>query len=443
MATSTTRKTFRQKVLARLYRGRYPHASTTTSGGTATTLIDTALGAGAVDNDYYRAWIYIVEATGGGAAAYGDIGRVVSQSGNTLTLSSGFTGTGPASGCDYEVHYIFHPNLMNDVLDEVLESIEYPIMVPYGLNTNPGFETWTSTSAATGWTLSDAVNDTLARESTVVRFGRYSAKVTYQAGGTYLYSSTVSVTPGDNVYAAANVFVTSLDSAVLQVYDKSNSAVLESGRADGTGWSEIAFTASIPSGCEQIELRLVSVNAGDVLYWSNANVHVIGDKELVFPGEAEWSFDLRNTFYFPKGKAITPATTSEYNYAATAAAPQFWSHGQLLRDETGVNPYRFYPEKALATETVWFLVTIDYPAFAGSTVSDKDTDTTKAPMLLAVPMATAKLLDLLAEQYEENGQTERAQVYTHRAERIRQREVEPIRRKFAEFRTKVQGANRG
>jgi hypothetical protein len=432
VATSTTRKSFRQSVLKRLYRGRYPVASTTTGGGTSTTVVDSGLTAGAVDNDYLRAWIYIVEA---GTADYGDISRVTNQVSGTLTVSPAFAGGATDSGQDYEIHYIFHPNEINDTLDEVLQSVEYGIMVPLALNSNPSFEHATMT---TGWT---ATNATLAAETTIVRFGRQVAKLTLTADAGYIQSDTVNLPPGSSVYCATQVFCTSGDAAVLRLIniDDSN-ATIESGRTDQTGWSEVAFNAALPSGCERVAIRLEGVTNTDVVYFDHGVILPYGTKEFSFPADAEWSFDLSKVFYFPRGTGIAPATTSEFVYRVGETKPKLWSHFEVLRDETAINPYRVYLDQPVGLNTLWTFVDIDYPAFAGASVSDKDADTTKAPMDLCIPLAVAMLFDELAEKMEMSGEVIRAQVYQARADRIRVREISPMTRKFSEFRTQIVGA---
>lgn len=434
MATSTTRKSFRQSVLKRLYRGRYPVASTTTGGGTSTTVVDSGLTAGAVDNDYLRAWIYIVET---GTADYGDISRVTNQSSGTLTVSPAFAGGATDSGQDYEIHYLFHPNEINDTLDEVLQAIEYGIMVPLSLFSNPSFEHATMT---TGWT---ATNATLAAETTLVRFGRQAAKLTLTADAGYIQSDTVNLPPGTKVYCATQVYCTSGDAAVLRLINiDDTNATIESGRTDQTGWSEIAFTASLPSGCERVAVRLEGVTDTDVVYFDHAVLLPYGAKEFSFPTDAEWSYDLHKIFYFPRGNGISPATTSDFAYRVGETKPKFWSHFDVLRDETAVNPYRVYLDKAVGLNTLWTYVDIDYPAFAGASASAKDADTTKAPMDLCIPLTVATLFDELSERMEINGEVLRAQVYQARADRIRRTEIEPMTRKFGEIRSQIIGALR-
>ena len=132
-------------------------SGTTTSAGTSTTVIDTALKAKA--NDWVEtgeAYDFITSAT----CQYEE--RLISSLDNTtgtLTVLA-HTGTGPGSGATYEVHRLFSPsdkrialiyaarhgfpNIFQEVWDESLVSGNWL--------KDGSFERWTTSTNLTDWT---------------------------------------------------------------------------------------------------------------------------------------------------------------------------------------------------------------------------------------------------------------------------------------------------
>ena len=432
MPTSTTRKTIRQSVIKKLYRPRYPVASTTTSSGSSTALNDTILAAGSHTQDYIRGWVYVVETVTSGPA-YGEVSRVVNTdfSGSTsqLTLSPAMTAT-IQTGTDYEIHYWFHPDYINDRIDEILQNLEFGVIRPATYITDGSMET----AGVTSWaTLSNA---TRTKDTTLVLHGTQALAVTPSAANGYVQSATVLLPPSTQVLISTDAYIPATDqSAKIVLWDVTNGEEIDSATTSVLGWSTLQFTQTTPADCYQVALRLQCVNDGETVNFDHAILLPIGYDTLTLPSEAEWHFDLAGVVAYPRGRAIAAD-----NFRAMQAKPEFYCHAKIDRDETAVTPYRVSLAKETGTEPIWFVLDVDYAAFAGASASAKDADTTKAPPDLVQSLVIATLLDDKALEAEDRGQEKQAFILQKRADRIRQTEVDPYIRQFREVKGVVHGA---
>jgi hypothetical protein len=111
------RKTVRQDIISRLYSPMRTQ-SASTSGGSSTTILDSTLQSASRVQDMIGAWIYLREDNG---PNIGEVARVVNfvLSTDTLTVAPAFSGT-VATSTDYEIHYVFHPADVNDLIDDII-----------------------------------------------------------------------------------------------------------------------------------------------------------------------------------------------------------------------------------------------------------------------------------------------------------------------------------
>ena len=121
---ATTRKVLRQAIIQRLYSPRRPTASATTSaGGDTSTIIDTILSPAGLTEDFVSAWIYIIEAPSSSGPAIYTIVRCTnvdfSGSNSKITISPVFSAA-IETAKDYEVHYVFHPDSINDLINDII-----------------------------------------------------------------------------------------------------------------------------------------------------------------------------------------------------------------------------------------------------------------------------------------------------------------------------------
>jgi hypothetical protein len=159
----------------------------TATGGTTTTLIDTARLLYPTDDMVKGAWLYIWQGT-----AIGQDREITAftASSDTVTFA---TGTAPDTTSKYILLKPgWTPNEIIDAINAAIRAVSLTFLLPKSdeslvLNTllsNGHFQTWSSSSACTNWTSSG----TLAKESSIIRSGLYSLKVT-KAGATSVTQS--------------------------------------------------------------------------------------------------------------------------------------------------------------------------------------------------------------------------------------------------------------
>ncbi len=119
---ATTRKAIRQDILKRLYPSLV--VTGTTTANTGQTVEDTQHTLDVPKELFMGGWIYILE-DGGFGLATGDTTRIIdvnSDSGGTYWIFSvkPQVWTSIVSGIDYEIHYILHPEDINDVINDII-----------------------------------------------------------------------------------------------------------------------------------------------------------------------------------------------------------------------------------------------------------------------------------------------------------------------------------
>src|SRR3989304_5750925 len=202
---TTTRKVLRQNIIKRLYKPRHPIVSaTTTTASDTTSLIDSILAPAGQTEDFRGACVLITE-TGATGPVLGTIVRVTntsfSGSNSALTIAPAFSAA-LLTGIDYELHYKYHPNYIEFLIDEILGNLENPYYSPLPLITDGDMEN----APATSFTGSNA---TLANETTTVLHGRKALKITATAANGHAQSAIVNLPNSTQVLFAADVFITS------------------------------------------------------------------------------------------------------------------------------------------------------------------------------------------------------------------------------------------
>lgn len=444
---TTTRLAMRQKLLRRIDFPAFPVTSTTTSIGSTTTLNDSILAPAAESDDFAGDWIYIAEAvtSPGTGPAVGEIARVTDAdfSGSTsqLTLAPAMTQT-IQTGTDYEIHRRYHPSILHQVIDDVLDELEHPIILPLTLVTDGDMET----SGTSDWTAAATTGTapTLGKGTTNVLHGRQSLTITANADATnsFAQSATINLPPSTEVLCAADVFITSGDSARLVLRDLTSSpnVDIETATSAITGWVHLEFKVTTGTAVEEVQLWLESPAASDVTYWDNAILLPTKQTSFTYPGSLEFSDELIKVFYFPRGTGLS-ATTDDFAFKLQEKNSTFWGHAQVERDETGVVPYRVELLTSPITHPLWVDGRIDYPAYAGANAAALDADTTVAPKELVVELAYAKLLDMQADAAFDDGDREKGGELRDRAAVVRVN----VAREYRGFRTSntiVHGAKR-
>ncbi len=218
---------------------------------------------------YKYAFINIAELVGSGPAI-GEVARVTNTdfaSGTSnLIIAPAFTGS-VQSGTDYEIHYKFHPTVINDKINEIMENIRGWVLIPYGgLLGGNNFNSGDTLNA--NWTdqgTASSINTTAA----FTLFGNGSLSIIAGTATDYVYQRAF-VTAGSPLFASVFAFVDSENNgttAGLEVWDLTNNAQIGEGANTSTfnEWVELSTSLTVPDTCKQVEFRLHG-SVGTVYY---------------------------------------------------------------------------------------------------------------------------------------------------------------------------------
>lgn len=217
-------------------------ASTTTSSGSSTTIVDTALTP--LPPDFFRpggselpSWFKLTSGTySGETRAFSSIST------STVTVSVAYSGT-VASAVTYEIHRLCHPDLKDKVIQLACYDV-FPYL--YTLSDTSTFmfgnwlidghmDDWSSSSALTYWTASST---TLTRTSNTIYGGTYVCALSTATG--YVGQSATNnpdllQLASKTVTFRARVYATTASQVRLAVYD-SVTGLTYSDYHGGTGW---------------------------------------------------------------------------------------------------------------------------------------------------------------------------------------------------------------
>lgn len=329
--------------MKKLYAPRYPIVGTTTAegdgSGTANTtaLTDSVLAPSGQVEDFNSVFILITD----GSQA-GDVVRVVNtdfDGSNSFLTFGPAVSTQLASGVEYEVHYIFHPDEFNDRINELLENVRGEMFIPLsGLLSEANFNsgnTITDFWTASGTT--QAINTTANR----ILFGdgslhissgavtTYSYQRVYVASNTPLLISTYAFVDADNSGTTAEIEIWDVTNSV-QIGESANTSAFNE-------WIQLTTLVTVPDTCKQVEVRLFG-SVGSV-YYDSVQLFRRDQRTHDLPSELDWPEDFGLVNFFPRGDAIV--TGSSVNAFRTLQYPmEKWSDAELLRDPRGATATR-------------------------------------------------------------------------------------------------------
>ncbi len=278
---STSLQALREKLSRRT--GEY-REGVTTAAGTASnaTVIDSGLAD--KGNDYYNRW-YIRITSGTASSAEKQIADFASATG-TITASAAFSAQIAAS-CTYELHRVApvdKDNLIKEALRQLYPDIHKKVadesLISGTWLRDGDMEDWASSTAVRYFT--EASNITWAKESTIKRFGLYSAKATSGAASAY-WGQTESDNPwlldlgGMTVHFRAWCKTDTASHARLHIYTVDNAGTAQnlysSYHTGSNRWELLELEDQILNA----SLRSISIRFhGDVntkiAYWDYARV---------------------------------------------------------------------------------------------------------------------------------------------------------------------------
>jgi hypothetical protein len=304
---STTMKAVRQRALSKvlpLLGARLDPVRTATAGGAASVTDSSAALPSATTNHFDNWFIKIATAAG---ASEGDV-RAVSAGGFTIatgafTAASNFSAS-PAAADIFEISP-FDPAISDRIIKELVRELYMPTLFPLSLSifasdNNDG----EASTIADGYSVAVG-GAALSAETTIVFNGSQSIKSTDNAGNEYFaLASQINMPEGKSLYAGALCSVTQGDDAIFRVWDVTNNAAISPEAAtDEPAWMSLIIPFTVPSGCEQIDLRMVTVASGDIAYWEDIQVWENGRGVYPLPSWITRKEQVKDVVAFPRGTA--------------------------------------------------------------------------------------------------------------------------------------------
>lgn len=164
----------------------------------------------------------------------------------------------------------------------------------------------------------------LAIETTNVYSGTQSLKATCDNANEYAaLKAKIPVNEDERFHAAAMCSVTQGDDAAFRIWNV-QAAEIDSATSDEVAWMNLqppVFT--IPSGCEQIDLRLEGIGSDDVTYWDEVQVWYDGGGVYPLPAYIQSPSQLLAVHAVPRG-AAGPGADNDYRTNEYASRPLRW-----------------------------------------------------------------------------------------------------------------------
>lgn len=262
---TTTFEVLRQDVGRLLFPWLYLTTTTNSSDGSTTTFLKTGtqlvLADGTIrDGDYYdSAWAGFPDNTAPDREGLIS-GLSVSSAIATVTFGPAFASA--PNSTQVEIHGV-PPSVIEDAINEFLRNQREEAWHPVSLVADAGMEA----SGVTDWTDSDATSSKVTTAANVI-FGRQALRVANSSAGGYTRTASIPVRPYQN-YILAAIAQAAVGTARLQAYDVTNSVAIDAKTTDDEVHQVIAFTFQAPSGCKELQIRLVGDEATADIYWDN------------------------------------------------------------------------------------------------------------------------------------------------------------------------------
>ena len=330
MATAYSLLQIRQALAEEAFLGTHPIRITTTGAGSTTSVViaDLAFSAtGITANAYHDCWLYNTAASP--TAPFSS--RVDSQSGlavasGTLTCHPAF-GSSPGSGTEIIFTYDLHPDELHKAINRVLRNLMYFAYLPVtmvwdGNMEDPGVTHWPVIAGGTRTKIS-------VGSAWGIIFGRQTLQVTGTTNDG-VSSDDVYVIGGEPLIVSVPVQVTA-GSAVIQLYDQTNSAVIQSVTVSQIEPVTVQFYPNAPATCKIVRFRFLAGAVGTT--FNIGPVTLLSQNRRRYPLDfsgvttatvsgIERAADVRDVFWLPQGQGTT-VTNAYYSFTEPFADSSF------------------------------------------------------------------------------------------------------------------------
>ena len=339
-------------------------------------------------NAYDRCWVYAMEkadASTRGFARITDGG----YTGSTGVVT--YTG-GTMSGFANEDLYVITQDPPDDLHDAINETLRndyveswFPLSMHVVQNDANDME---ASTVATDYEIGTGAA-ALAIETAVVYSGSQSLEVTCDNANEYAaLKSVIPVNEDMMLHAAAMCSVTQGDDAAFRVWDVTNNVEIDSATSDEPAWMNLQPPVlTIPSGCEQIDLRLEGIGSDDVVYWDEVQVWYDGLGVYPLPAYIQSPSQLLAVHAVPQGE-VGPGDDNDYLTNEYSSRPLRWEWESKtpgsMRISVGCGDARPYlvtlrPRAELSTDSA-------------TTTANKDWVVAMAEMVIREPEEASRVL---------------------------------------------------
>jgi hypothetical protein len=344
-------------------------------------------------NAYDRCWVSGYK-TDGTSRGFARIDEGAAAATGIFTISGG-TMSGFVSGDIYAITRD-PPDVLNEAINETLRNMYVPCFFPLSMHIvqNDANDMEAST-IATDYTDNTTDTGSLALESTIVFNGAQSLKVTCDDTAAAEYASldsALGVQENQSLYAAVMCYVTSGDSATFRVYDVTGSATIEDMTTDEPSWIELVSQFSTPSGCEQIDVHMISDAVDDVTYWDDLQIWRGSDWVYSCPSWLTKPGQMIDVRAFPQG-TTGPASDNDYRSNERMSSPLDWEVER--EDIRGDNPLHLWVNAGSGRPYIYALRPLaELSTDAATTTADKDMVVSRAERLIREPERASELLGI-------------------------------------------------
>ena len=395
-----TMRVMMRDLAQRLYRESHHPVTGTATGGSTTTLKDVSAALAYNDGDsnaYDR--LFILNETQNETGRVNEAGFTGGS--GTLTFSPSVT-TG-FSNLETYLITVDHPDVLRNAINRVQRNIFLPTFFPLSLHImgNDANDMEPSTIA----TDYSSTNATLATESTIVRHGAQSLKNTATSAGGYANTGSIGGQESQSLLAAVDCYVTLGDDATFRVWDVTGSAAVSSGDAtsDEPSWMELVIPFSVPSGSEQIDLRMISDGNGDVTYWENIQLWSTGKRVYPLPSWITRPAQLLDMRGFRQGTGGPNTNDFRTNERRSTPLP----YGFESVDRRANQPFHIWVEGTGARPFIYALRPLDeLSSDTSDSVAEQDFVVRTAEKLIREPDKASETMALLRASFFQRVTTE-------------------------------------